>query len=756
MRWRLGTKIGAAFGFGLIVTTLANGVANYLTLTAYLDATQRVSHTYEVLAELGHVASALKDVETATRGYLLSGRKSFLVPFEQAAPTIPESIARLRNLTANQPFQARRLAELDALQQQRMAESRQMIALRSQNRASQEEQERLLVGSKLTMDAIRDVAGEMTRAEQLLLAARQARADESAARARLVIVLGAFLAAALAAGAGIPVVRAMTASVRKLAAGAAEIGRGSLACRVEVNRKDELGDLAGAFNGMAQGLQTAQEKLRRETLVLQSILDSIGDGVVVADENGRFVAYNPAARALTGNQADRLPKESGEGVPGIYREDGCTPLPLDELPLMRAIRGEVVDRSLLYFRHPEDGSGRLVRASARPLRSTKGLGNGGVVVLTDITAERAAARSIEHREKLFRTVLEILPVGICLVDLDGRVTMTNQTFNDIWAGAPIGSVFDLSDYEAQWVHNGGRVETGEWAAARAMRERRASLGDLVQVVAGDGLRKTVQISAVPILDSEHRLSGAVAVSEDITEQVRASEELRRAHQELEAFSYSVSHDLRAPLRHIHGFAELLQSHSRSALDEKGQRYLAKISESARDMGRLIDDLLMFSRMGRTEMLRTVVNMDHLVGEVIAGIRSDATDREIEWTISSLPDALGDPAMLRQAVVNFVSNAVKYSSTHSPSRIKIGAMQDGGEMIFFVEDNGVGFDMKYAEKLFGVFQRLHSSREFEGTGIGLATARRIIQRHGGRTWARGAVGQGATFFFSLPKTGAEAS
>lgn len=754
MRWRLGTKIGAAFGLGLIVTTLASGVANYATLTAYLDAMRRVSHTYEVLTEIGRVTSALKDVETATRGYLLSGRKSFLDPFEQAAPTIPESIARLRNLTADNPLQATRLRELDALQQKRMAEARQLVALRAQDRANEDEGKDLLVASMLTMESIRDVTGEMTKAEQLLLAERRARADARAVRARQVIVLGAFLAAALAAGAGIPVVRAMTTSLRRLAAGAAEIGRGSLAYRLDVKRRDELGDLAAAFNGMAQALQKGQEELRHETLVLQSILDSIGDGVMVADQSGRFVAYNPAARAITGNQSGGLPGGLGELAPAIFREDGSTPLPIDELPLMRAIRGEAVDRSLLYIRNLENGSGRLVRASARPLRSASEPSNGGVTVLTDITAERAAAESIEDRERLFRTVLEILPVGICLVDLDGRVTMTNQTFNDIWADSPVGDVLNLRDYEAQWVHTGERVETAEWAVSRALREKRANLGDLVRITARDGARKTVQISAVPLLDSDQRLSGVVALSEDITERTRASEELRRAHQELEAFSYSVSHDLRAPLRHINGFAELLHSHSRDVLDEKSRRYLEKISESARDMGRLIDDLLLFSRMGRTEMLRTAVNMDQLVAEVVAGTGSDATDGQIEWTVSSLPDVLGDPAMLRQVVVNFVSNAVKYSSTHSRPVIRIGARQGDGELVFFVEDNGVGFDMKYADKLFGVFQRLHSSREFEGTGIGLATARRIIQRHGGRTWAQGAVGQGATFFFSLPKAGPE--
>ncbi len=259
-----------------------------------------------------------------------------------------------------------------------------------------------------------------------------------------------------------------------------------------------------------------------------------------------------------------------------------------------------------------------------------------------------------------------------------------------------------------------------------------------------------------------------ASARDITERKRAqaqitqlnadlqnrATQLEAANQELEAFSYSVSHDLRAPLRHIDGFVKLLHKQASEKLDERGKRYLDIIADSARQMGMLIDDLLIFSRMSRTELRQAKVSSDSLVHEAIDGLQTEMNGRDIHWKIAALPEVEADPAMLRQVWVNLIANAVKYSRPRNPAEIEIGCNSDNGELVFFVRDNGVGFDMQYAHKLFGVFQRLHRAEEFEGTGIGLANVRRIVHRHGGRTWAEGKVDGGATFFFSLPKTPTE--
>jgi len=237
-----------------------------------------------------------------------------------------------------------------------------------------------------------------------------------------------------------------------------------------------------------------------------------------------------------------------------------------------------------------------------------------------------------------------------------------------------------------------------------------------------------------------------------------NEELQRnlhkeeaANRELEAFSYSVSHDLRAPLRHITGFVELLNKRDLPALDEKSRHYLQVISDAASRMGTLIDDLLAFSRISRTEMKKSEVDFDLLVRDCIDELMEGEKGREVTWDIAPLPRIEGDPALFRLAILNLLSNALKFTRPRPLARIEVGAITDHpDEILYYVRDNGVGFDVKYMDKLFGLFQRLHSSEEFEGTGIGLANVKRIIERHGGRIWAEGAAGEGAVFRFSLPK------
>jgi PAS domain S-box-containing protein len=250
-----------------------------------------------------------------------------------------------------------------------------------------------------------------------------------------------------------------------------------------------------------------------------------------------------------------------------------------------------------------------------------------------------------------------------------------------------------------------------------------------------------------------------ATARDVTEHKRIASELQKRvdelnalNQELEAFTYSVSHDLRAPLRHITGFASLLDGSATARLNDEDRRRLGVITEAAARMGRLIDDLLAFSRLGRAAPVAQRVRLDDIAREVRKELAARSNDNHVRWIVGPLPDVHADPAMMRVVMMNLVSNALKYSHGRSTPEIEIGSTRDGGDSVVFVRDNGVGFDMQYAHKLFGVFQRLHGSDEFEGTGIGLATVRRIIHRHGGHTWAQGQVDHGATFYFSLPGTG----
>ncbi|MCX7173250.1 MAG: PAS domain S-box protein [Proteobacteria bacterium] len=327
------------------------------------------------------------------------------------------------------------------------------------------------------------------------------------------------------------------------------------------------------------------------------------------------------------------------------------------------------------------------------------------------------------------------------------------------------------------------ADTGLWYRMIHEADRAAVMAQASSILAGnavaplehrilhrDGTWRWVRNTCVPRYDPQRRLIAYDGLIADITERKRVEEEvlklnqelerrvdertteLEAANKELEAFAYSVSHDLRAPLRHIDGFVDLLRERMATALDEESRRYMATITKAARRMAVLIDDLLSFSRMGRAEMARAQVDLTVLVQEVIRDFDAEVQDRVIDWRIEALPKVTGDRSMLRVVLVNLVSNALKFTQPRERVEIEIAceAGQDN-ETVIFVRDNGVGFDMRYADKLFGVFQRLHREDEFEGTGIGLANVRRVISRHGGRTWAKGEVDGGATFYFSVPQS-----
>ena len=281
----------------------------------------------------------------------------------------------------------------------------------------------------------------------------------------------------------------------------------------------------------------------------------------------------------------------------------------------------------------------------------------------------------------------------------------------------------------------------------------------------DGSRFLANVVIDALKDEGGQLIGFAKITRDVSERVQAARELERlnrelqkraaeleaSNKELESFAYSVSHDLRAPLRHVAGYSELLQKQASSSLDDKSRRYVQTILESAKRMGNLIDDLLAFSRLGRAEAKMRAVDLQQVVKEAIAEVSRDTRDRDIAWKIGALPACHGDSSMLKLVVVNLVSNAVKFTRMRTRAEIEIGCVdKDNDELEVFVRDNGAGFDMQYANKLFGVFQRLHLAEQFEGTGIGLATVQRITHRHGGQVRAEGAVDQGATFYFSLPK------
>ena len=381
-----------------------------------------------------------------------------------------------------------------------------------------------------------------------------------------------------------------------------------------------------------------------------------------------------------------------------------------------------------------------------------------------VAAINHALAYIEQRERAtederFRRLVEaVRDYAIFMLDPQGRIAIWNagaQAFNGYEAHEILGKHFSVfypaddqdagkPEEELRIATSEGRFEDEDWRVRK------------------DGSRFWANVIITPIRDARGELTGFAKVSRDLTERRRAEEELRAlvqrlgertreleyANAELDGFSYSVSHDLRAPLRAIDGFARILLEEHAPGLDDDGKRVVQIIRKNTQKMGQLIDALLNFARFGRQEMRVVLLNMTGMARKAAGEVLEP--ERSIDFRIAELPPAEGDSALIQQVWVNLLGNAVKYTRSRSPAIIEVTADARDGEVVYTVEDNGVGFDQQFQNKLFGVFQRLHSASEFEGTGVGLALVQRIVQRHGGRVNAEGRLGEGATFSFALPK------
>jgi PAS domain S-box-containing protein len=375
-----------------------------------------------------------------------------------------------------------------------------------------------------------------------------------------------------------------------------------------------------------------------------------------------------------------------------------------------------------------------------------------------------AAEDLSARLLLQSAALAATGNGVMITDRNGAILWVNPAFSSLTGYTPeevIGANprilksghQDASFYRDFWqTILAGRTWRGEFVNRR--KDGNVYVNEeTITPVRLQGGEITHFVGVMQDVSDRKRAEAEIrALNEQLEDRVRQrTAELESANRELEAFAYSVSHDLRAPLRHINGFLGLLKNTALPALSDQEQHYISQVADSARQMDRLIDDLLLFSRMGQAMLRPETLDLSQLLEDALALLEAETQGRSILWKKARLPHQVwADAAMLRQVFVNLLSNAIKYTRPRNPAEIEIATLtSDPQEIVILVRDNGVGFDMRYADKLFGVFQRLHTNSEFEGTGIGLANVRRIIQRHRGRTWAEGKPQEGATFYFSLP-------
>ena len=689
-----------ALGFAISLFALAGlGWLSYQTTTNLVVTERWVAHAQEVIGALEEGCAILTDTETAERGYLLTGEDQFLKDFLEAQIQTKNWVDQFRRLTADNPEQQQRLNQLEPLISQRLGLLNNRIKLRQEQGLKSVTGAVALREGKILMDQTRQEITAMREAESRSLSERQHAVQVSAAVNTSIILAGSALACVI-----------------------------SLTAFVVIRRDLKL---------RAQ----AESEVQATRTQLQSFLDNTPADVFLKDAEGRYLFVNRQFETTAEISRDKILGRTGfdifpKAVGQATREN--------DQQVLKTGQPFQFEEVILHADGPH------THLSVKfPLWDAHGkiYAIGGVS--TDITPRK---RAEEERDRFFNLSRDM----ICIAGFDGFFKRLNPAWEQT-LGYTAGEL--LAKPFLDFIHPEDVAATNEKSSdlstgkeviqfENRYRGKDGSYRWFAWNARADLSRQLIYASARDITRQKQSEEQIACLNTDL--QNRATQ-LEAANRELEAFSYSVSHDLRAPLRHIDGFVKLLDKQAKEKLDERGRRYLDIIADSARQMGMLIDDLLIFSRMSRTELRHAKVSSDALVHEAIHGLQGETNDRAIRWKITALPEVEADPAMLRQVWVNLIANAVKYSRPRNPAEIEIGCNLDNGELAFFVRDNGVGFDMQYAHKLFGVFQRLHRAEEFEGTGIGLANVRRIVHRHGGRTWAEGKIDGGATFFFSLPKT-----
>jgi PAS domain S-box-containing protein len=496
--------------------------------------------------------------------------------------------------------------------------------------------------------------------------------------------------------------------------------------------------------------------------LLRAILDNAAEGLAVVDASGRPLYLNDLARKLLGLGMVGSGPDTWSERYGIFYPDMRTRCPSERLPIYRALQGENAPEEDLFMRNASLPEGQHVHSIARPVRDSQGKLLGATLSLRDTQGQRMAEADQRRTEMRFKLLVESAQEGLWTVDANNRTTYVNRYFAQM-LGYTVDEMMEKTLFDI--IREEDLALMQQYVVDR--REGKSAVLNDFRLKRKDGTLIWTLVSTGPLLDENGKYAGSMAMITDITQRREAEEQVRRlnaelerriaertaqlefSNRELEAFAYSVAHDLRAPLRSISNFTLALSEDCADKLDATGLDYLQRIRGSSQRMSDLIDGILALSRVNRTEFVESDVNLSGLSRAISEQLQRWQPERTVRFQLQDGLVDRGDSQLLRLVLENLMGNAWKFTRERPVAEIEFGTLPDTGTgRVYFVRDNGAGFDMEYQKKLFGVFQRLHTQQEFEGNGVGLATVQRIIRRHGGRVWGEGRVGQGAAFYFTL--------
>jgi PAS domain S-box-containing protein len=505
--------------------------------------------------------------------------------------------------------------------------------------------------------------------------------------------------------------------------------------------------ISASLRDITKQRETA-DKFRKVEEEYHRMIDEVEDyAIILLDNDGRVKSWNKGAEKIKGYQAEEI---MGKHFRVFYTKEDQE-LGLPEKLIEDAIQnGKATHEG---WRVRKDGTNFWGVIIITALHDDDKKIVGFTKVTRDLTVRKRADEQIQKQKQDIQDIIDSMSTLCAKVSTSGKIILVNKIALEA-TGLTMEELLKINFVEGKWwtydpeVHS--RVQTAFEKACLGI------ISNYDENIFVFGHVRTMNFSLIPILNSDAQVDYIVAEARDITSLKLTEATLREqtlqleaVNKELEAFTYSVSHDLRAPLRGIIGFTTILEEEYSNKLDDEAKRITAVIKNNTLKMGNLVDDLLVFSRMGRQDIVKTSINTWLMIHEVIEELSPKNDERIIEWVIQSLPWINADINTIRQVWVNLISNAIKYSGNNKHPRIEIGAFRHEGQTAFFIKDNGVGFDEKYKDKLFKVFQRLHGTEEFEGTGIGLALVEKIVSKHGGKVWAHGEVNKSASFYFSLP-------